>query len=107
MVSEDLATDLSMAWWDVDKADKAKFVKKMLDAGMTYEETEAVEWKEIKSNCRVYPKDRQRHAQALHEVRNHWRQRLDSRGRGLWNQQADKVVDNLIFEILQGFYEGT
>ena len=107
MAVEDLATDLSKAWWDVDEADKAKFIKKMLAAGMTLEETEQVEWKEIKSNCKVYVKSREEHAKCVDQVRMRWRANTDKRGRGLWNKEADKVVDNLICEILEGFYEGT
>jgi hypothetical protein len=105
-VVEDLATDLSKAWWDADLADKAKLFKKMEAAGMTKEETAAIGWREIKTNCKVYVKKKERHAQCVDEVRMHWRHRVDGLGRGLWNQEADKVVDNLIAEILAGFYEG-
>jgi hypothetical protein len=90
----------------VDLADKAKLIKKMEAAGMTKKEAAAIGWREIKANCKVYVKKKAQHAQSMDEVRMKWRHRVDSLGRGLWNQEADKVVDNLIAEILAGFYEG-
>jgi hypothetical protein len=101
IVAEDLATDLSMASWDVDKHDADALRDKR-----RLKSREAPTWQEIGKHCKRYVKAPLEHAAALEDVRKRWRERRDWGGRRLWNDEADKAISNVIKEVLAGYYEG-
>jgi hypothetical protein len=99
----ELAQDISESWWIPLAEDLAKLREKRQKAGLP----PPPDWRTVKKDCRVMAKPRQDHAASLDEVRQVWRQRLDSQGRGVWSAEADAAVDRVIKEILAGLYEGT
>jgi hypothetical protein len=107
LIVGDAATDLSMAWWVVDKADCDK-LKAVRRASGKYspEEADNPPWKEIKEHCKRYVRPRQEHAQCLEDVKRRWENRTDWSGRKLWTAAATKALDGVIKEVLAGLYEG-